>query len=180
MTSKRKVCFRLAAVLCTATVLTPTLLAAARKPGHSEQVADFAFTDFNGRQHHLSDYSGHYVLLDFWATWCGPCMKEVLTLKKADSLYRRRGLQILGLNSDRKIEKARRWVRRKRISWPQSSPRSTQKIIGGALNIKWYPTLILLTPQRRIVFVSGNGKAALGGKKLLKKLNQVLPAEVRR
>jgi len=176
MTLKTKVHFRLMTLVFAVAALTPTLLAARKKPDSGERVADFAFTDFSGKQHHLSDYSGHYVLLDFWATWCGPCMKEVPTLKKAEKLYRQRGLQIVGMNSDRKIGKAKTFVRRKKIPWPQSSPASTKKVIDGALNIKWYPTLILLNSQRRIVFVSGNGKPALHGKKLLQKLNQILPS----
>ncbi len=148
---------------------------AASRPQSGDQVADFTFTDFAGKQHRLSDYSGRYMLLDFWATWCGPCLKEVPTLKKAEELYQGRGLGILGMNSDEKVEKAHTFLEKNHVSWPQSVPQSTKEIVDDELTVKWYPTMILLDPQRRIVFVSGNGKRVLKGRKLLEKLDRVLP-----
>jgi thiol-disulfide isomerase/thioredoxin len=154
---------------------TPANSLAAHRAQVGEQVADFTFTDFAGKQHRLSDYSGRYVLLDFWATWCGPCVKEVPVLKRATELYQDRGLQVVGMNSDEKVEKARRFLEKHQVPWPQSGPQSTKNIVDGELKVKWYPTMILLDPQRRIVFVSGNGKSVFKGKKLLKKLGEVLP-----
>lgn len=156
--------------------LTTTQSQAAHRPQPGDQVADFTFTDFGGKQHRLSDYSGHYLLMEFWATWCGPCVREVPVLKKATELYQGRGLRILGFNSDEKVEKARRFLEKHNVPWPQSAPQSTKEIVDGELEVKWYPTMILLDPQRRIVFVSGDGKSVLKGKKLLKKLDKVLPS----
>ena len=163
------------AALLAATVFAPARSLGAQKPRPGDPLPDFAFSDFGGKKHHLSEYSGHYLLLDFWATWCRPCVKEVPILKQAENLYRERGLIILGLNSDEKVEKAREFLAKKDVSWPQSAPPSTKEIADGALNVKWYPTMILLDPQRKIVFVSGNGKKIFKGKKLLKTLDDILP-----
>jgi thiol-disulfide isomerase/thioredoxin len=154
---------------------SPAKSLGAQVPRPGDSVPDFAFIDFAGKQHRLSDYSGRYVLLDFWATWCGPCVKEVPVLKKAMEFYQMRGLMILGMNSDEKIEKAQKFLDENHVSWPQSAPQSTKKIVNGDLGVKWYPTMILLDPQRRIVFVSGDGKRTLKGKKLLNKLDEALP-----
>lgn len=164
------------AALLTAVVFASARALGAQKPQPGDHVPDFAFADFDGKQHRLSDYSGRYVLLDFWATWCGPCVKEVPTLKQAEELYHDRGLGIVGMNSDEKVEKARKFLEEKHVSWPQSAPQSTKQIVDGELKVKWFPTMILLDPQRRIVFVSGNGKKVLKGRKLLEKLDQVLPS----
>ena len=175
----RKRIHLVAAALLVIAALAPAQSRAAHKPQPGDQVADLGFIDFAGKQHRLSDYSGHYLLLEFWATWCGPCVKEVPVLKQASELYQERGLQILGLNSDEKIEKARKFLEKNRIVWPQSAPQSTKKIVDGELAVKWYPTMILLDPQRKIVFVSGDGKGILKGKKLLRKLDEVLPSAAR-
>lgn len=150
---------------------------AAHKPRPGDRVSDFAFNDLSGEPHRLSDYSGHYVLLDFWATWCVPCLEEVPVLKKAAERYQERNLQILGMNSDQKVEKARDFLVKNQVSWPQSAPESTKQIVDGVLGVKWYPAMILLDPQHRIVFVSGNGKSVFKGDKLLEKLGEVLPPE---
>lgn len=163
------------AVLLVVAVFAPAWSLGAQEPLRGDQVADFAFTDFGGKQHRLSDFSGRYVLLDFWATWCGPCVKEIPTLKKAEELFQGRGLEILGMNSDENAEKAREFLEKNHVPWPQSAPESTRKIVDGGLKVKWYPTMILLDPQRKIVFVSGDGRKIFKGKKLLRKLDEVLP-----
>ena len=116
-------------------------------------VADFAFTDFAGNQHHLSEFGGKYVLLDFWATWCLPCLKEVPNLKTASEQFRSRGLVIIGMNSDKKPEKAEQFVRQHDVSWLQSVPTSTKQVVHD-LGIQWYPALVLLDPNAKILAVS--------------------------
>jgi thiol-disulfide isomerase/thioredoxin len=163
------------ATLLIVVTFAPSWGIAAHKLRPGDLVTDFAFNDFSGEPHRLSDYSGHYVLLDFWATWCVPCLKEVPVLKKAIELYQVRGLRILGMNSDEKVDEARKFLEERKVSWPQSSPESTKRIVKSELGVKWYPAMILLDPQRRIVLVSGNGKSVLKGGKLLDKLNKILP-----
>lgn len=58
--------------------------------------ADIRFTDLEGKTHTLADYPGKLVLVNFWGTWCAPCLLEIPLLAEAQKTYGPRGLQILG------------------------------------------------------------------------------------
>ena len=150
--------------------------AAGSRPQVGEVVQNFGFHGLDGKAHQLSEFDGHYVLLEFWATWCEPCVHEIPVLKRAREVYAKRGLEILGMNSDRSPEKAQEFVARHQIPWPQSAPQSTKAFIQNDLKIKWYPTMILLNPPHTILLVSGNGKTPLNGDKLLEALGRLLPS----
>jgi thiol-disulfide isomerase/thioredoxin len=166
-------------LLCAALLFTAALVsgvsAPGREPRSGDQVPDFAFTDFAGAEHHFSEFSGKYVLLDFWATWCKPCLQETPGLKRALDRFQPRGLVILGMNSDKQQESAAKFVRANEIPWLQSSPESTKEILHRALKVKWYPTLILVGPEGRILAVSEGEKPPLYGPALMDTLDKTLP-----
>ena len=61
---------------------------------------DFALKDADGKLVHLSDYRGKVVLLDFWATWCGPCKIEIPWFKELEAKNRSRGFEVIGVSMD--------------------------------------------------------------------------------
>ena len=71
-----------------------------------DRAPDFVSTQLNGSPIRLSDYRGKVVLLDFWATWCAPCIAELPNVTRVYEKYQDRGLEVLGSVSNR-IE--RRW-----------------------------------------------------------------------
>ena len=83
----------------------------------------FSVLDTNGNELSLDQYRGNLVLLDFWATWCGPSVGELPTLKSLHERFADRGLVILGiaLEDDKQmpLEEFRKWLAREGISWPQ-------------------------------------------------------------
>jgi thiol-disulfide isomerase/thioredoxin len=162
--------------LLVAMALAPGQRAAAKQPQPGDPVTDFAFTDFAGTEHHLSDFSGKYVLLDFWATWCKPCLQETPGLKRARQQFESRGLVIIGMNSDKKQENAEQFVRENSIPWLQSSPQSTKQVLHHVLKVKWYPTLILVGPEGKILAISEGEKPPLYGPALLDTLEKALPS----
>ena len=80
---------------------SPSSVKAAVKPEKDrKQAPDFILKDGNGATTKLSDYRGKVVLLDFWATWCGPCKIEIPWFMEFEQNYKDRGFAVIGVSMD--------------------------------------------------------------------------------
>ena len=66
---------------------------------------DFTLKDLNGNRVGLSDFKGKVVVLNFWATWCGPCREEIPHMDALYQKYKDQGLAVIGINAERNHEK---------------------------------------------------------------------------
>lgn len=83
-----------------------------------EKAPKLSLKDIRGRRIHLTDYKGKVVLLNFWATWCPPCRKEIPDLVKMQREYRAQGLRIIGITyPPEKSSEVRRLVRKLKINY---------------------------------------------------------------
>ena len=90
-----------AGCLLTADCSSETVKAASVKPdSERKQAPEFALKDADGKLVHLSDYRGKVVLLDFWATWCGPCKIEIPWFMDMQRKNKDRGFEVLGVSMD--------------------------------------------------------------------------------
>ena len=82
--------------------------AAACDPNAKPANLNFTLKDMNGKDVNLAAYKGKVILLDFWATWCGPCKIEIPWFIEFQSKYQSQGLAVLGLSVDDPVRHSRR------------------------------------------------------------------------
>ena len=78
---------------------------------------DFQVTDLKGETLSLEKYRGQVVLLDFWATWCGPCIREIPNVKKTYETYKDQKFQIIGISLDRSIDPLEAYIEKEGLAW---------------------------------------------------------------
>ena len=109
---------------------------------------DFEFTDIEGDSHKLSNYKGKWVLVNFWATWCPPCRKEIPEL--SDFHLENEDAVVIGVNYEPGIkdEKLKKFIAVYLVSYPVT--RVNDQIIEALGEPRGLPTSILINPEGEI------------------------------
>ncbi|MBN2053624.1 redoxin domain-containing protein [bacterium] len=110
----------------------------------------FELRDLNGNIVRLADFKGKVVLVDFWATWCGPCRKIIPDLVRLHTNYHTKGLEIIGLSLDRQPEKVLpSFIQQNKISYPIAA--ASQRLAAEFGGVKYIPTLFVVDKNGTIV-----------------------------
>ncbi len=133
---------------------------------------DFTRADLAGRQVHLAGYRGKLVLLNFWATWCAPCRKEMPQFSEWQRDYRAQGLQIIGISMDDDIAPVKQLLAQHPVRYPiVMGDAKLGERFGGVLGL---PLSFLIDAQGRIVArYQGEGDLA----DMEAKLKELLPRQ---
>jgi peroxiredoxin len=138
--------------------------------GVGAKAAEFTLPDVNGKPVSLSSYKGKYLLIDFWASWCGPCRRENPNVVKAYNNYKDKGFEILGVSLDRSKESWIEAIKKDNLTWTQVSDLKYWESEPAKLyGVEAIPSNFLLDKEGNII-----GKN-LRGEELDAKLKELMP-----
>lgn len=144
------------------------IIESAKKTAIGKQAIDFAQPDINGNTVSLSSYKGKYVLVDFWASWCGPCRAENPNLVRLYSKYHSDKFDILGISLDNNKAPWQKAISSDKLTWTQVSDlKSWESKVVQAYGIKGIPFNMLLDKDGKIIAKNLRGAA------LQKKLEEI-------
>jgi peroxiredoxin len=136
-----------AVVLAIITMLAPltsTASDATCTASRSKANLDFTVQDVDGKQVRLSQYRGRVILLNFWATWCGPCRVEIPWLIDLYRKHRASGLVVLGVSVDASVPRVKPFARELRINYPVLIGAGRDDLSAAFGPFRGFPTSVIV------------------------------------
>lgn len=133
-----------------------------------EQMLNFTQNDMEGKPVHFADFKGKYVLVDFWASWCGPCRAENPNVLKEYNKYKDKGFTVVGVSLDEHADRWKKAVEEDGMPWTQVSDlKGWENEVSTYYGIRGIPSTLLVDPQGKIIAKD------LRGELLAKKLEEL-------
>jgi thiol-disulfide isomerase/thioredoxin len=111
---------------------------------------NFTLKDLGGKDVKLSSYKGQVILLNFWATWCGPCKIEIPWFNEFQQKYKDKGFVVLGISADDTVEQLKPFVAEYKMSYPVLVGKGREDV-QEALGPVWgLPTTLIISRDGKV------------------------------
>ena len=125
-----------------------------------KQAPNLTMNDINGKPVSITDFKGKYVLIDFWASWCGPCRKENPNVVAAYNKYKDKNFTILGVSLDQDKDSWVQAIKNDNLAWAQMSDlKQWQSAAVSTYNIEGIPFNVLIDPTGKVIAQELRGPA---------------------
>ena len=125
--------------------------------------------DSNGAVRKLSEIKGKYILLEFWASWCAPCLTEIPNLSKDYKNFKDKGFEIYSFSIDSNKDSWKKAIEKYQIPWLNvTDNKGNYSVMAAKYNVRAIPKNFLINPDGTIIAID------LRGKRLYDKLNELL------
>jgi thiol-disulfide isomerase/thioredoxin len=111
-----------------------------------------AVKDIDGREWRLDHLGGRTVLVNFWATWCAPCVQEMPSLQRLRDRFAARGFEVIGINLEENAARIRPFLDRYAVSFPVV--RDHDGSVRSRWDVRVYPSSFVVGPDGRIAFAA--------------------------
>jgi peroxiredoxin len=111
----------------------------------------FSLPDSSGHMVSLSDYQGQVILINFWASWCGPCRKEMPLLQELSQRYGPLGFTLLGVNVEEDSSLADKFLAETPVNFPILYDR--ENVVSKAYDVIAMPTTVIVDREGRVRFI---------------------------
>ena len=135
---------------------------------------DFQVTDLKGEEFSLKQYRGQVVLLDFWATWCPPCIAEIPNVRRTYEKYKDQKFQVIGISIDRSIDPLKAYIKEKNLGWLHYWDKSRK--VSNTYHVRGIPSTFLIDGEGVIRRTNLRGAALKNAVAKLVKENLAKPA----
>ena len=123
-------------------------------PGHLIEVKG---KTLDGMELNWKSYRGKVVLVDFWASWCGPCVAEVPNIKKLYEKYHDRGFDVVGISLDQNAEAPRKFMKDRELPWQCIAPDGGAQDLSKYYGILFIPMPILVDRKGNVISMTARG-----------------------
>ena len=156
--------FKLCLYLSIACLLWPGAAAPASEIASGQAAPGFTLKSLGGKNLSLREFRGRVVMINFWATWCGPCRQEMPLLDQMHKRYSSLGFTLVGVNVDANSKDAEEWLSKTPVSFPVLFDRESK--VSKLYDVSAMPSTVFIDRQGNVRYLHRGYKAGDEGEYL--------------